>query len=111
MALTLSTLSPTALLAAIKQAIDSKTVTTWSYDKDGDFTHTPDQWKHRAWLRPRVQSGQLILSTIPPYGKPITWEVYGVYMGRFAEMAIAHFHGSITTAVATASPSATDQTQ
>jgi hypothetical protein len=48
MAVRVSTTHPSSLLAAIKKAIDARHVDTWSYDSDGDFTHTPLQWAKKA---------------------------------------------------------------
>ena len=53
MAIHFYTSAPSALLAAFKKAINDKHVITWSYDDDGDFTHTHTQWAKLAWLRPR----------------------------------------------------------
>jgi hypothetical protein len=44
MAVIIPTSKPNALVAAIKKAIDDKKIDTWEYDKDGDFTHKPEQW-------------------------------------------------------------------
>jgi hypothetical protein len=110
MSVRISTARPSALLATLKRAIDAKQITTWSYDADGDFTHTPEQWKNRAWLRPSIRSGELLFTTISPKSGPITWEVYGVYMGRFAEMAIVHVHDSINNIQASPSPADGDIT-
>ena len=57
MSLKFDTSTPNALLKAFKEAIDAKHVITWTYDKDGDFTHNTDQWRNRAWLRPTVYEG------------------------------------------------------
>ena len=51
---------PSQLLSSFKKAIDDGHVATWSYDKDGDFTHTAAQWKNLAWLRPSTVSGRLV---------------------------------------------------
>jgi hypothetical protein len=40
MALLFKTNTPQALLNDFKKKIDEGHVVTWSYDKDGDFTHT-----------------------------------------------------------------------
>jgi hypothetical protein len=89
--LTVSTYSPNSLLAKIKRAIDDRKVVTWAYDADGDFFHTPEQWRKHAWLRPGIQSGALNLSIVKNTRIPLTKEVYGVYHGRFLEMLLAHF--------------------
>jgi hypothetical protein len=104
--ITFDTTNPTALLAAFKKGIDDGHVVTWSYDKDGDFTHTPQQWKGLAWLRPVVLRGQLGMKFIGPKG--VTWEVFGVYQGRIIESMIVHCHDLFTTGTATAIPTASD---
>jgi len=108
MAVRITTSQPSALLSAIKKAIDEKRVETWSYDSDGDFTHTPIQWYRKAWLRPSIQAGALVLNVLNPKGVNLSKEVYGVYHGRFIEMLLAHFDQSFTTADATAAASIAD---
>ena len=102
MAIRVTTAQPSSLLAAVKKAIDERKVDTWSYDSDGDFTHTPSQWAKKAWLRPRVQSSGLILNILNPKGVSLSKEIYGVYHGRFIEMLLAHFDDKFTDAEATA---------
>lgn len=57
MAIIVDTTSPSDLLRKIKKAIDDGKVRSWSYGKDGDFTHDSDQWKNKARLRPKVYNG------------------------------------------------------
>lgn len=90
MAISFETTEPNKLLAAFKAAIDNKHVVTWSYDNDGDFTHTPDQWRGKAWLRPVILNGRLMMNFIGRQSEVTTWEVYGVYHGRFAELMVIH---------------------
>ena len=92
---------PNNLLSEIKKAIDAKKIETWSYDSDGDFTHTPEQWNKKAWLKPNTESGDLQLKLIGQSGVETTKEVYGVYHGRFIEMLLAHFGSEFTSANAT----------
>jgi hypothetical protein len=77
-------------------------IDTWSVDSDGDFTHTPPQWKNQAWLRPKFEPGELILSIITPTGKQLATETYAVFHGRFIEMILAHFDRQFEEAKATA---------
>jgi hypothetical protein len=70
MAVIVPTPQPKSLLSAIYKAIDDKKVDTWAYDKDGDFTHTPDQWRDQAWLRPVVQQGVLLFGLIGKKNTP-----------------------------------------
>lgn len=102
MALVINTSNPTALLSAIKKAIDDKKIETWFYDSDGDFTHTPDQWKFQAWLRPVVAPGVLIFGLLGKKDVVMTKLIYGVYHGRFIEMLLTHFDNDFSAASATA---------
>ncbi|MFZ1220113.1 MAG: hypothetical protein WAO00_12530 [Chthoniobacterales bacterium] len=102
MALTIQTASPNALLTAIKKAIDEKHVETWTYDDAGDFTHTPSQWKNRAWLRPKMEAGTLRFGLVGQQGVAMSKLIYGVYHGRFIEMLLVHFDDSFSIARASA---------
>ena|ERR1700722_956481 len=108
MAIYFLTEQPSNLLLSFKKAIDAGHVTTWAYDTNGDFTHTAQQWIHLAWLRPSSASGKLVFNIVKPRNAKISWEVYGVYQGRFIESVIIHCHGLFTSAQATASPTRGD---
>jgi hypothetical protein len=94
--------TPNKLLTSLKKAIDEKHITTWSYDKDGDFTHTAEQWKNKAWLRPEVRSDRLAFIIIKPQKAKLSKEVYAIYHGRFLESMLAHFDTIFTRGTATA---------
>lgn len=104
MAVTVSTNDPAGLLAAIKAAINGEEVRTWSYDTDGDFTHTAEQWKNKAWLRPRLEEGCLVLNILAPRASNMSTTVYAVYHGRFVEMLLTHFDSKFKRAEASALP-------
>lgn len=108
MAVHLKTKNPSLLLKKIKQAIDEKKIDTWSFDADGDFTHTPDQWKYEAWLRPRIREGELLLSILGQKTKKMSKATYGVYHGRFIEMVLTHFDSEIGSASASSMPEVED---
>ena len=109
MAIYLVTDTPNKLLTAFKKAIDDGHVVTWSYDKDGDFTHTATQWKSLAWLRPSVVEKQrLVLNIMPPQSSKVSSEVYAIYHGRFIESMLAHCDKLFTTGCATALPEGED---
>ena len=91
MAVRFYTSDPRALLEAIYKGIDGGHVATWAYDKDGDFSHSPDQWKGLAWLKPSVETDSLLLTILPPQGKNVSVLAYAVYHGRFVEMVLNHF--------------------
>jgi hypothetical protein len=54
-------------------------------------------------------TGQLVLNTLKPKDANITWEVYGIYHGRFVESMIIHCHDLFTKAQATAAPTNDDK--
>jgi hypothetical protein len=109
MAVNFETTEPHRLLAAFKKAIDDKKVLTWSYDSDGDFTHTPDQWKYKAWLRPRTPSGnRLTLNILGRKEETMPLEVYSVYHGRFIEAMIAHCRTLFAAGSASSKPTSDD---
>lgn len=102
MSIIVQTSQPKALLTALRKAIDDGEVKTWSYDLDGDFTHTPDQWVRKAWLRPYPGSGVLSFGLLGQKEVAMTISIYGVYHGRFIEMLLTHFDDRFTNASATA---------
>lgn len=105
MAITVTTSDPRGLLADIKKGIDAGTIITWKYDTDGDFTHSPTQFANRAWLRPVVAPGELLLIIVPPIKIHMSREVYAIFHGRFVEMLLAHFDTRFSVATTTALPS------
>lgn len=109
MAVIVNTEKPRRLLLAIKQAIDEGQIKTWSYDQDGDFTHTADQWMKRAWLRPNIQDGRIVFNVIPPKLRAVSQVVYGIYHGRFIEMLLNHFDKEFEDALATALATSSDR--
>lgn len=110
MSIHFETTKPKDLLNAFKKAIDDEHVVTWSYDSDGDFTHTAEQWKNKAWLRPKIITDRkLVLIILRPKSSAISSEVYAIYHGRFIESMLKHCDKLFTNVVATALPSDGDQ--
>lgn len=104
MAVMVQTTNPANLLASIKRAIDQGHIQTWSYDADGDFTHTPDQWRNQAWLRPNVVLGALKFGMLNNRNVKTTKALYGIYHGRFIEALLAHFDTNMSSIGATPMP-------
>ena len=101
-ALTVKTGNPANLLAAIKKAIADEKIETWSFDKQGDFVHTPPQWKGKGWLRPSTSTtGELNLEFLFPINTVKERIVPAVYQGRFIEMLINHFNNQFTSVTST----------
>jgi hypothetical protein len=94
--------NPQQLLGQLKAAIRAGTVKTWQLDQDGDLTHSPEQWRGKAWFRPSVETGVLVFKILGRQSVAMTTEVYAVYHGRLIEMLLAHFDDKFTSAVATA---------
>jgi hypothetical protein len=108
MALRIKTSDPQGLLTRIKKVIDQGHVRTWAYDKDGDFTHTPQQFVRQAWLRPAIEPEELRLHIIRNTSIAPTRAIYGIYHGRFIEELLTHFFASFDPAWPTTSPMAGD---
>ncbi len=104
MSIRIATADANVLLASIYKAIDDRKIDTWQYDKDGDFTHTTEQWRNRAWLRPKKEMGVLVLTIMPPKEVALSTEIYAIYHGRFMEAVLAHFDKQFRSAVASALP-------
>jgi hypothetical protein len=109
MAIFLKTSDPEALLKDFKKKIDSGAIETWSYDQDGDFTHTPPQWKHKAWLQPKIEGGELVFTILHPKDTKISTLVYALYHGRFIEAMLNHCDSLFTESSASAYPSRGDR--
>ena len=108
MALIIKSNSPQELLSKIKKAIDSKSIVTWSYDSEGDFTHSPEQWKTKAWLSPKFVNDKLQFGLIGNKNENTTKLVYALYHGRFAEMLLTHFDKDIDGIEITSMPTSID---
>jgi hypothetical protein len=104
MAVRVFTGNPSVLMRSIRSSIADGSVVTWSIDSDGDFTHSPDQWKNRAWFRPRILDDRIIFNILGPKSKTLTRTEYAVFHGRLIEMLLTHFDERLTRATATALP-------
>ena len=103
MSISFKTNDPRGLLAAFKKAIDDRHVVTWTYDRDGDFTHATEQWRNKAWLRPKFGVGELRFGILGPNSQNrMSKEVYAIFHGRFIESMLAHLDALFSSAAATA---------
>lgn len=109
MALHFKTSTPKKLLATYKKSIDDGRVKTWSYDGDGDFTHTADQWSRKAWLRPKiVEREELVFYILAPKETELSSSVYAIYHGRFIESLLRHCDKLFNEGYASAMPEVGD---
>lgn len=102
MAVKASCNNPQQLLADINAGIRAGKIVTWELDSAGDITHTPEQWKHQAWFRPKVESGCLVFNILGRKSTKMTKEIYAVYHGRLIEMLLVHFDDKFSVVNSTA---------
>lgn len=91
MAIFVATRHPRLLVQNIKEKIDKGNIDTWSYDKEGDFTHSPGQWIYHAWIRPIYEENRVVFAILGRNDKNLSTVDYAVYHGRFVEMLLMHF--------------------
>ena len=108
MAIYLATSTPKKLLLTFKNAIDEELITTWTYDKDGDFTHTSKQWINKAWLHAEFENERLSLFTVPPRNGEISQKIYAEYQSSFLEAMLSHCFSLFTQGTATSIPTGKD---
>src|ERR1022692_170955 len=105
MAVHFKTSTPKKLLATYKKSIDDGHVKTWSYDDDGDFTHTAEQWSKKAWFRPKISVGEeLIFYILTPKDTNLSSAIYAVYHGRFIESILRNCDALFELGCASAMP-------
>lgn len=102
MAIIVKTENPEELLNEIKRAIDEKVVELWSYDASCDFSHTPEKWINRAWLRPEIGEEELRFGILGTKDAGMTASLYSAYHARFIEMLLTYLDKFFITAAATA---------
>lgn len=90
----LQTNDPEGLLDRIREAVENNVVVTWHLDNDGDFLPTQEQWIGKAWITPLIREDapdSLYFGIIESKLQRMTKAIYGVFLGRFAEMLLTHF--------------------
>lgn len=79
----------------LNKKIEDGDIETWQIDQDGDLTHSPEQWRNKAWFHIFESSddneNQLVFGIIGNKKIPMTKSLYAVYHGRFSEMLLSHF--------------------
>ena len=109
MAIVITTGKPKTLLAAIKDGVRAGTIANWIVDSDGDFTLSSDEWRHKAWLRPRVTDDGIVFNILAPKQSTISKTVYGIYHARIVQTLLIHFDAEFQSARATAMPVSLDK--
>ena len=77
--------------------IRSGIISTWEYDKYGDFTHVPYQWRNEAWMSyiDTDDDNNAKFGIVSRNDRELTKIIYSIYHGRFAEMLLTHFDSYI----------------
>lgn len=113
MAVNFFTSDPNALLNDFNKRIEQEEskgkITTWIRDKDGDYTHAADNWKLRAWFRPKVIEGALVFNILGNNKAVMSTVVYGYYHGHLTETFLNHFDKMFSSAASTALPTKDDK--
>lgn len=94
MAIIIQSNHPHWIVEQIRKRIDNSTIDTWSYDDDGDFTHT-GQWENHAWMSPIIQDEKLIFRIWGRKSVKTTLMEYSIFHGRFLEMLLNQFPNEI----------------
>ena len=106
MAVSIAAADPAFLLKGILARFDQRTIEGWC--RDGEcFTLTDPEWSTRAYLRPLLQTENLVLGLVPTEGQGMSKELYAVYHGRFIDMLLRHFSdviGSVQLTTGRTSP-------
>jgi hypothetical protein len=108
MAIVVTTSKRRTLLSSLKDAVRAGTVTLWTVDSDGDFTLASDEWRHKAWLRPRITDDGLVFNILAPRQTHLSRTAYAVYHARMIQALLTHFDNDFQGVRATAMPVSPD---
>lgn len=106
MAVNFFTSDPNLLLESFNEHISQKElegkITTWIRDQAGDYTRTSDNWKFKAWFRPKIIEGALVFNIMGRTDTVMPTVVYGHYHGHLTETFLNHFDKLFSSASSTA---------
>lgn len=83
--------NPQKLINDINEKIENSGIDTWSVDKDGDYTHTAEQWRNHAWIHPIIETERVVFAIWGRVNDNLSVVDYAIYHGRFVEMLLTHF--------------------
>jgi hypothetical protein len=109
MAATFITSKPNSLLAEFNKRIEQTEaegkITTWERSDDKEYyTHKSQEWRYKAWFKPKIENEKLIFNIIKPKNEKISTVVYGYYHGHIIETFLNHFDKAFSKAEAAAMP-------
>jgi len=96
MSIYVKTANPRKLVDDINEKINNSAINTWSIDKDGDYTHTAQQWQFHAWVHPIVETERVVFAIWGRVSEDMSVVDYAIYHGRFVEMLLTHFDHQCT---------------
>lgn len=106
MSVTFITNDPEGLLekfkTRIKQTSQKGQIRTWELDEDGDFTHSADDWRLKAYFHPEVKDDRLVFYIHRYKPQAVKTIVYGYYHGHLIETFLNHFDKDFSEAHASA---------
>lgn len=112
MAVNFFTSDPNDLLDSFNKCIEQEEskgkITTWVRDNDGDYTHAADNWKWKAWFRPKVIEGALVFNILGRSNVAMSTATYGYYHGHLTETFLNHFDRKFSSGSSTALPTKDD---
>ncbi|SDP99731.1 hypothetical protein SAMN05428975_5136 [Mucilaginibacter sp. OK268] len=90
-----------ALYKAINKAITDEKLKTWELVENSDneilYSHSPEQWRETAMLKPQIEDDKLTLTIKWWKSKGDPGEaVKGYITGRFTEVLLVHFNKHFT---------------
>jgi hypothetical protein len=94
--------APRKLVTDIYSLILQNKIRTWEVDADGDLTHSPPQYRNKAWMRPHPEANRLVFRLFGQNGVLMKKYLYGIYHGRLIEELLNHFDEVIGDPVITA---------
>lgn len=85
--------NPRLLVENIRSKIKLQEIKTWTVDKDGDFTHSTEQWENCAWICPKIEdeNRRVVFYILGRKDRNVSTLEYAIYHGRFVEMLLTHF--------------------
>ena len=95
MAIIVKTEKPEYIVERIREKIDDGEIITWTYDEDGDFTHT-GQWHNKAWFSMIYDDDSLTFYIVGRKDIQMELREYSIFHGFFVELLLNHFSQEIS---------------
>lgn len=97
MALLVKCNNPQSVLDNFRKKIEGGEIITWVIDEEGDLSISNVRWIYKAWMRPKIEGGNLIFGYIASSKFGVTKGLYGIFHGRLATTLLANFDELISS--------------